>query len=151
MKKAGQKHREKHRKPHPGSQNLRPAWKAGQSGNPGGRPKGTSLTAITRADGKTKIGDVPAYLVIAGPLGLTADDPIELLDVRSLRYHAYKGATGAISQLWDRIEGKIATPFEHSGPGESAIPVEVRLLGKMSDDDLLSLGRRVLLGDDPLG
>lgn len=30
----------------PNPQNLRPPWKPGQSGNPGGRPKGRSCTAI---------------------------------------------------------------------------------------------------------
>lgn len=52
----------------PNRQNLRPAWKKGQSGNPNGRPKLPSIRdAIARiladeADGRTALDEVLAAL-----------------------------------------------------------------------------------------
>ncbi len=69
-------------------------FKPGQSGNPGGRPKGTSVTAVLRE-----------LLDQAGPDSVAAP----LLEL------AQGGDIQAIKVLLDRTEGKVKEQLEHSG------------------------------------
>lgn len=81
-------------KPRPSG--LRPFQK-GQSGNPGGRPKGTSISAVLRAR-------------------LTDEDKIAIAD--ALIAGARRGEMDKIRELLDRTEGKAIGRDEHGKPGD---------------------------------
>ena len=79
---------------------LRPPWKPGQSGNPGGRPKGSGLTDIIRR-------------VLSQPdesYGTKADRLITLC-----LEHAEKGDFRYFKEVIDRLEGPIPTKAEVTG------------------------------------
>lgn len=88
----GQKHRGN-------TENLRPPWKPGQSGNPGGRPKGQSLTKILR--------DI---------LDSEADDSGKLVAehfVESVVTHAIeRGDSALVKEIFNRIDGKVPEKIE---------------------------------------
>ena len=79
-----------------GRGNLRPFQK-GQSGNPGGRPKGTSISSVLRSR-------------------LTDDDKLAIAD--ALIAGARKGEVDTIRELLDRTEGKAIGRDEHGQPGD---------------------------------
>lgn len=83
----GQDHRENHRKA-----GLHPPWQPGRSGNPGGRPKGQTLTSRLRKiiDQETKDGKDYGDLVM-----------------QVLVKAALKGDMKAMSLLLDRVDGKV--------------------------------------------
>lgn len=73
----------------------------GRSGNPGGRPKGRSLTAILREalDADT-LGEMP----IVG--GKTVADVL----VQAMLGHAISGDAALIREAFTRIDGKVPDP-----------------------------------------
>ena len=79
---------------------LKPPWKPGQSGNPGGRPKGKSITAELR-----KLLDK----------GTTAEDLAEIL------LKMGKKDLAALREVLDRSDGKVTDT--HRIEGE--IPVSI--------------------------
>lgn len=78
------------------TKNLKP-FKPGQSGNPAGRPKGTSVTAILRAR-------------------LTEEDKIAIAD--ALIRGARAGEMDKLRELLDRTEGKVPNKNENGNPGD---------------------------------
>jgi hypothetical protein len=88
--------------------NLLPAWSAGTSGNPNGRPKGSvSLTTlIRRALDGSKLGAEPT------PDGRTVAEWL----VDNMISHAMKGNAACMKEIMDRIEGKIPA---HEPPAPS--------------------------------
>ena len=82
--------------------NLLPAWSAGTSGNPNGRPKGSvSLTTlIRRALDGSKLG------AESTPDGRTVAEWL----VDNMISHAMKGNAACLKEIMDRIEGKIPDP-----------------------------------------
>jgi hypothetical protein len=107
--------------PNPDQKGLR-LWKPGESGNPSGRPKSRSLTAILREvlDGTELCGQpVPGNRTVAQAL------------IESLVANAIKGDSVIAREILLRIEGK---PRDDDG------------ISQLSDDELLgrvtaSLGR----------
>ena len=85
---------------HERNTNLMPQWKPGQSGNPGGRPKGKSITAELR-----KLLDK----------GTTAEDLAEIL------LKMGKKDLAALREVLDRSDGKVTDT--HRIEGE--IPVSI--------------------------
>ncbi len=85
---------------HERNTNLKPQWKPGQSGNPGGRPKGKSITAELR-----KLLDK----------GTTAEDLAEIL------LKMGKKDLAALREVLDRSDGKVTDT--HRIEGE--IPVSI--------------------------
>ncbi len=77
--------------------NLIP-YKPGESGNPGGRPKGKSLTAVLRE------------LLDEIPRGDTAK--LKERIVKALLDKALKGDTKALDLIFERADGKITLPVE---------------------------------------
>ncbi len=75
-----------------GNGNLKP-WKPGQTGNPNGRPKGTSLTLTLR-----KLLDTP----VPGK-DITYAEAV----IRRLVAEAMKGNTKAANIILERIDGKV--------------------------------------------
>ena len=82
------------------NKHLKPPWKKGQSGNPGGRPKGKSITAELR-----KLLDK----------GTTAEDLAEIL------LKMGKKDLAALREVLDRSDGKVTDT--HRIEGE--IPVSI--------------------------
>jgi hypothetical protein len=82
--------------------NLLPAWSAGTSGNPNGRPKGSvSLTTlIRRALDGSKLG------AESTPDGRTVAEWL----VDNMISHAMKGNAACMKEIMDRVEGKIPDP-----------------------------------------
>lgn len=89
------------------NENLRPPWQKGQSGNPAGMKKGTrhlsTLLQQTLVKGLTiEINRKPV---------LVNDAKI----IEQLLKLAAKGSMRAIEQIFDRIDGRVSQPIEHSG------------------------------------
>jgi hypothetical protein len=93
---------------------LRPPWKPGESGNPGGRPKTKLITEAYRA-----LLDKPFP---GDPQGRTGAELIALAMLKE----AIKGKVNAASELADRIEGKAAQSVTLGGDPDN--PVTVRTL-----------------------
>lgn len=73
-------------------------WRPGQSGNPGGRPKGQSITARLR-----ELLDAPALDTEGNPIeGMTLGDQI----AEALALAAAAGDIKAIKEFLDRTEGR---------------------------------------------
>ena len=89
--------------PHGTPRNLR-AFPRGRSGNPGGRPKGRSITAALRAELDRPCADDPS--VTQG----------ERLAERLVGM-ALAGDLGAIREVLDRTEGKAVARTEQGDPG----------------------------------
>ena len=85
-------------------QNLR-AFPRGRSGNPGGRPKGQSITAALRAELDRPCADDPS---------VTQGERI----AERLIGMALAGDLGAIREILDRTEGKAVARTEQGDPGE---------------------------------
>lgn len=74
--------------------NLAPMWKPGQSGNPGGRPKGSSLTKRLRQ-------------------ALDANDgKLAEIVVKVLLREAAKGKYQHLREVLDRVDGKVVQRVE---------------------------------------
>lgn len=130
-------HGEKHRKEHPTENkrrgnpaNLRPPWKKGQSGNPGGRPKGSvNLTNRLRA-------------ALSKNDGQLAD-----IVVKKLIHEAAKGKFNHLHEIFDRIDGKVTQRIEIEATIEETkrefIQAAERVLDERSYSALLSELARV--------
>ncbi len=90
--------------PHGTPRNLR-AFPRGRSGNPGGRPKGRSITAALRAELDRPCADDPS---------VTQGERI----AERLVGMALAGDLGAIREILDRTEGKAVARTEQGDPGE---------------------------------
>ncbi len=73
-------------------------FQLGESGNPGGRPKGKSLTAVLRE------------LLEQIPKGDTAK--LKERIVKALLDKALRGDTRALDIIFDRTDGKVSLPLE---------------------------------------
>jgi hypothetical protein len=86
-------------------------WAPGQSGNPGGRPKGQSITARLRA-----LLDAQAVDAKGAPIpGLTIGDQI----AQALAREAASGDVKAIKEYCDRTEGRPRPVQPESGEDEA--------------------------------
>jgi hypothetical protein len=84
-------------------------WKKGQSGNPGGRPKGESLQAILRRRlGEEHNGKTIAEIVVDAMIKAAA-----------------QGNSAHMKELWDRVEGKVAERMRIEGPRD---PLLIKLV-----------------------
>jgi hypothetical protein len=96
-------------KPHPENslKAIEPhKFKPGQCGNPGGRPRGTSLTKRL-ADALEK-----------------NDGELAELIVKSLIKSGLKGSNPALQEIFNRIEGKVADRIAGHDGGELGIKIE---------------------------
>ena len=87
-------------------------FKPGQSGNPGGRPKGISMSKVLTDE-------------------LSVEEARKV--IRAVVRRAKKGDVKAASLLFDRTDGKAPQPLEHSGEGGG--PIRVALKWEPSADD----------------
>ncbi len=100
-------------------------WKKGQSGNPAGRPKKElCLTQLVKeyleSQAKNDKGDL-----LFNPDG-TPKTYSQMLAM-AMVHQASKGNPKAIEQVWDRIDGKVATKLEHGGmDGNPNIQVQIK-------------------------
>jgi hypothetical protein len=108
-------------------------FQPGQSGNPGGRPKGRSLTDRLRA-----------AVEQAELSGRTLPRPIADLLIDAMLTRALKGDSAMIREVLDRIDGKVplAVTAEHSGPGGGPIEIAARSidLSTLDQTELEALG-----------
>jgi len=81
-------------------ENLRPPWKKGQSGNPGGRPKKTAITDAFRAVLERSVPNDPQKRTYA-----------ELIAEATAR-QAIRGNVQAVREIADRTEGKARQAIE---------------------------------------
>lgn len=100
-----------------GSQNLRPAWKKGQSGNPGGRPKGAvSVTHWLREWGSMTTAQAAELCTLyAKELRLHNSGDIPLAGVAALRVWMSlidEPSPGLIAHVLDRIDGPVKQKIE---------------------------------------
>lgn len=105
----------------PNPDNLRPPWKPGESGNPGGRPKGRSLTARLRE------------LLDRGEInGKPIKDGQQVADLvaKALIKAAVRGNVKALQYIFDRVDGKIPDKVWNLTPED---------LKALSDEELASL------------
>jgi hypothetical protein len=83
----------------------RHAWKPGQSGNPGGRPKKKPLTD---AYAHVLARRVPQEII--RKLGLRGHPTYAEVIAMSLAREAIKGKVNAAAEMADRVEGRISAP-----------------------------------------
>lgn len=103
-----------------GHENIKPhQWKKGQSGNPGGRPRGRSITARLREK-------------------LDADDgKLAELIVKVMIREAAKGKFQFAKEILERTEGKVADKRELTGADGG--PIEVTDAKRALLDKLASI------------
>ncbi len=108
---------------HPGRKNLRP-WKKGESGNPGGCPKGhgPSLHKAIRL-----LLDQPATILRDTKLeGKTVRDALAISTIT----HAMKGKAQYLEMIWDRLWGPVPVRMEQKqGSPDDEIDPEVAAAG----------------------
>jgi Family of unknown function (DUF5681) len=92
--------------------NLRPAWRAGESGNPRGARPDPLLHALRRK--------------------MTAKQAQQLMAV--LLERALDGDMKAMEMIWDRMAGKPIARQEQGEPGDFSRGFEIRLV-RAGDDD----------------
>jgi len=103
-----------------GSKNLRPAWKKGQSGNPGGRPKGAvSVTHWLREWGSMTTAQAAELCTLyAKELRMHNSGDIPLAGVAALRVWMSlidEPSPGLIAHVLDRIDGPVKQKIEMEG------------------------------------
>jgi len=118
---------------------LRPPWKPGQSGNPGGRSKKKLITeAMERLAGELVPREVIQRLRLPG---LAADAKVTWADliVRGMAISAAKGRAEACSVFADRLEGKVPQAVT-GADGAPLIPATLSqaatAISGMSDSEL---------------
>jgi hypothetical protein len=111
---------------------LRPPWKPGKSGNPGGRPRRKPLT-----DAYAALLDKPIPPDMARQLKLDESTTYAQVIAMSLVREAVKGKVQAAAEVADRVEGKITQPI--SGPEGGAIPIANLTPIDFTDDQLAAL------------
>ena len=116
--------------PHGTPRNLR-AFPRGRSGNPGGRPKGRSITAALRAELDRPCADDPSVTqgerIAARLVGMAMCE-------RGVRPEVQ---LAAIREILDRTEGKAVARTEQGDPGT------FEELAHLSTEELLELLRTV--------
>lgn len=91
----------------------------GRSGNPGGRAKGRSLTAIVREVLESNtLGGKPI------PQGKTVAEVLGDVIVKE----ALKGKFTFAKEVWDRTEGKVSDKVEHTGKDGAPLAVDATIL-----------------------
>ncbi len=103
-----------------GNGNLKPFVK-GQSGNPGGRPKGPSLTRLLReALAKTEIRKKDGSSMRL-PEGQTVLDLVATIVLQQ----ALGGDVRIIKEIWDRLDGRVPAKVDaavhHSSPTDLVV------------------------------
>lgn len=101
--------------------NLRP-FQPGQSGNPGGKRKGPNVTDWMRKHLDQKVPDTPQFVSVIASLGLKNGCTFAEFIARSLIINAAKGNSTAITEVMERLEGKIMLPVGH-GANPDAGPI----------------------------
>jgi hypothetical protein len=103
-------------------------FKPGNRANPGGRPKGDSLTSIVRE-------------VLAEQIDSAADRKRLRKVAEAIVTAAESGNPKVIQQLWDRVDGKVPDRIagHDGGPIRHQMEHDVRLSG-LSDHELDTLG-----------
>lgn len=104
---------QKHRSDYPPSRirGLLPAWQPGQSGNPGGMPKGTPKVSVAYAK-----------LLALDPTELADYQPATVAeDIALARIVAARGKRGLAdtAEITDRTEGKAPQRIEHANVSDS--------------------------------
>ena len=103
---------------------LRPPWKPGESGNPGGRPKGTgSITSYLRRLLKEKKGD---------------KEIAELLAQKAVQL-AGKGEFRFLKEILERTDGKV--PDKHEVTGGGGAPVAIAAMSEEQLRAMVEAGR----------
>ena len=111
---------------HSNTSHLMPPWKKGQSGNPGGRPKGKSITAELR-----KLLDE----------GTTAEELAKVL-LTIAKDEGRKSQLSALIELIDRTDGKVTEKHLFAGLISTVTPetleaAQKRLSGALNDTQRL--------------
>jgi len=104
--------------------NLRPAWKKGQSGNPNGRPKGalSSKTILNRFLSLVEKG-------VKNPVtGEFEDMTVAEVMNLSIIAKARKGDLSAYREVLDRLEGKPQQNIDHTSAGEKMDTIQVEII-----------------------
>lgn len=117
------------KKPHPGSENLRPApkWEKGQSGNPAGKKPGTKnrstiLAELLGLKLKKKNLETQKFEDVAHPLDPSKKSiDIETAINAALIQRALKGDIRAIQEVQDTMYGKIKETKVLENPDGSAL------------------------------
>jgi hypothetical protein len=104
-----------------GRRNLRPPWRKGQSGNPGGRPKKIT-TAHDALAGRTLPEAIRNQLKALGFTGKTWAQAYAF----GAGVQAIKGDIPALKEITDRVEGKVAQPIT-GADGTPLIPERASL------------------------
>lgn len=115
------------------------AWKPGQSGNPGGRPRGVkSLTheLMHALDKPVKVNQPLAKLAENMGLDIERVTVRELL-IYSTLVHAMKGQASVLQHVWDRIDGKVAERIA----GHDGGPLQDNLTRVMTDPRAMAAAR----------
>ncbi len=94
----------------PNPENLNPAWKEGQSGNPSGKPKGV-LNRSTIARKWLEVGEKFKNPITQAEELLTQEDIITLGQIKEAR----KGNTNAYKALMDSAHGSPVQEVINSG------------------------------------
>lgn len=104
-------------KPVPNSAGTR--FKAGQSGNPGGRPRKKPVTERYEKDLEGELPEKDRKL-LGLEKGATRGDGLARAQVNK----AVKGDTVAAKEIADRIEGRARQSVEHAGEGGGPVKIE---------------------------
>lgn len=99
-------------------ENLRPPWRAGESGNPGGRPKRRPISARYAA-----FAEIPLPEKRCRELGLPPGSTFADGVTKTLYEMAMDGRPGAAREIREGIEGRTAERPETSAPGITTLHV----------------------------
>lgn len=112
--------------------NLRPAWKKGQSGNPKGRPKG-AISSKTILNRFLSLVEKNVKNPVTGEFeDMTVAEVMNL----SIIAKARKGDLSAYREVLDRLEGKPQQNIDHTTGGEKIISeVNVKIIDGSDNDD----------------
>lgn len=104
----------------PNTENLKPAWKKGESGNPKGRPKG-SLNSSTILNKFLSI----VKKNVKNPITQEKED-MSVAEIMNLAIiaKASKGDVRAYREILDRLEGKVQQNFDHTSGGEKISTID---------------------------
>jgi len=105
--------------------NLKPAWKKGETGNPNGRPKGQRNYATIYREALEKI---------ANTKGMTADEIETMIEEVGI-LKAMKGDFNFQRDIKDRLHGKAVNKTDITSGGEGIQPLLVKIIGDEGDAD----------------
>ncbi len=114
---------------------LKPPWKPGQSGNPGGRPKRRPIS-----DSYQALADVAIPAKIARKLRLPKGSTWRDTIAYAILQQAANGNVRAAAEVREAIEGKATQRIELSGEGAEAFAqADNRVdISKLSRDELIA-------------